>query len=108
MEPASPSVALLGVAGSFASLAGVVIESRKTIHKVWHSLKAAPQDVGSLFRKLRRLEAVTRLPTVHRGGSIEQESFQDSCEKGPPNRPARVTSFLANDRRPITASASRK
>ena len=49
MDPALASVAFIGVAGSIATLAGVVVESCKAIHKVWQSLKDAPRDVQRFF-----------------------------------------------------------
>lgn len=58
MEPGSASVAFLGLAGSIATLAGIVVESCKTVHKVWHCLKEAPQDVRRLFKRLKRLETL--------------------------------------------------
>lgn len=55
MEPVS---AFVGFAASIVTLSAVVANSCKTIHNVWHSLKDAPQDVGRLLRKMKRLEKV--------------------------------------------------
>lgn len=58
MDPASAAVAFVGFAASIASLSAVVVNSCKTIHNVWHSLKDAPQDVRRLLRKMKTLEKV--------------------------------------------------
>ena len=58
MDPALASVAFIGVAGSITTLAGVVVESCKAIHKVWQSLKDAPRDDEPVFKKSKRLESV--------------------------------------------------
>lgn len=58
MDPASAAVAFVGFAASIASLSAVVVNSCKTMHNVWHSLKDAPQDVRRLLRKMKTLEKV--------------------------------------------------
>lgn len=58
MDPASAAVAFVGFAASIASLSAVVVNSCKTIHNLWHSIKGAPQDVCRLLRKMKRLEKV--------------------------------------------------
>lgn len=58
MDPASAAVVFVGFAASIASLSAVVVNSCKTIHNVWHSLKDAPQDVRRLLKKMKTLEKV--------------------------------------------------
>lgn len=60
MEPVSATaIAVVGFAASIATLSAVVIDSCKTIHNVWHSLKDAPEDVHRLLRKMKTLGQVT-------------------------------------------------
>lgn len=59
MDPVSATaVAVVGFAASIATLSAVVIDSCKTIHNVWHSLKDAPEDVQRLLKKMRTLGQV--------------------------------------------------
>lgn len=58
MDPASAAVAFVGFTASIFTLSGLVANSCKTIHNVWHSLKDAPEDVSRLIRKMRILERV--------------------------------------------------
>lgn len=62
MEPVS---AFVGFAASIVTLSAVVADSCKKIHNVWHLLKDAPQDVGRLLRKMKRLEnVISEIETV--------------------------------------------
>ena len=58
MDPASAAVAFVGFAGSIAALAGVVVESCKTLNDLWHLLREAPQDTQRLFKRLKRLAII--------------------------------------------------
>ena len=84
MDPASASVAFIGVAGSIATPAGVVVESCKAIHKVWQSLKDAPRDVQRLFKKLKQLESVIletkRAGEAFNGNTIRLDFQQEWLE----------------------------
>lgn len=66
MEPVSATaVAVVGFAASIASLSAVVINSCKTIHNMWHSLKDAPEDVHRLLRKMQTLgQVIMEMGTV--------------------------------------------
>lgn len=58
MDPASAAVTIVGFAGSIAALAGVVVESCKTLNNLWHLLKEAPKDTQRLFKRLKRLATI--------------------------------------------------
>lgn len=59
MEPVSATaVAVVGFAASIATLSAVVVDSCKTIHNLWHSLKDAPEDIHRLLRKMKTIEQV--------------------------------------------------
>lgn len=59
MEPVSATaIAVVGFAASITTLSAVVVDSCKTIHNVWHSLKDVPADIHRLLGKMKILEQV--------------------------------------------------
>jgi hypothetical protein len=56
MDPASAAVAFVGFAASLATLAGVVIESAKTINELASKLKHAPDDLKQFLANLKQYE----------------------------------------------------
>lgn len=58
MDPASAAIAVVGFAASIATLSAVVVDSCKTIHNVWQSLKDAPEDIHRLLKRMEILEQV--------------------------------------------------
>lgn len=74
MDPVSATaVAVIGFAASIATLSAVVIDSCKTIHNVWSSLKDAPEDVQRLLRKMKTLGQV-----IMEMGTVALRSSNDS------------------------------
>lgn len=56
MEPASASIAFIGVAASLTTLAALVIDSSKTLYRVGIKLKKAPEDITRLLTQLKLFE----------------------------------------------------
>ena len=80
VDPASAAVAFVGLTGSVAALAGVVVESCKTLNNVWHSLKDAPRDTLRLFKKLKRFETIL-LELQHVGEDPADQAFRDRYQQ---------------------------
>ncbi len=58
MDPASASVAFIGVAASLTTLATLVIDSSKTLYNVPRKVKKAPKDIKDLVRQLKAFECL--------------------------------------------------
>ena len=56
MDPASATVAFVGFAASLATLAGLVIESAKTIKEFCSKFESAPDDLERILATLQQLE----------------------------------------------------
>jgi hypothetical protein len=56
MDPASAAVAFVGFAASLTTLAGLVIESAKTISELCNKLKHAPDDLKHFLANLKQYE----------------------------------------------------
>lgn len=56
MDPASASVACIGVAASLTTLAALVIDCSKTLYRVGSKLKKAPADITRLLTQLKLFE----------------------------------------------------
>lgn len=78
MDPVSATaIAVVGFAASIATLSAVVIDSCKTIHNVWHSLKDAPEDVHRLLRKMKTMGQV-----ILDMGKVAVQSSNDPSRPG--------------------------
>lgn len=72
MDPASAAIAVVGFAASIATLSAVVVDSCKTIHNVWHSLKDAPEEIHRLIKRMEILEQV-----ILEMGTVSVKSSKD-------------------------------
>ena len=61
MDPASATIAVVGFAASLATLAGLVIESTKTINGLCSKFKRAPDDIKRFLVTLQQFEALLKL-----------------------------------------------
>jgi hypothetical protein len=55
MDPASATVAFVGFAASLATVAAVVVDSSRTLHDVYKSVKNAPREIQRMDQKSKRL-----------------------------------------------------
>lgn len=60
MDPASAGVAFIGLAASLTTLAGVTINSARTLHDLINTLVNAPKDLVRLQKKVERLERLIK------------------------------------------------
>src|SRR5436305_7940827 len=61
MDPASATVAFVGFAASVATLAGLLIESAKTINELCSKFKRVPDDLKRFLASLQQLELLLAL-----------------------------------------------
>lgn len=88
MDPASASIAIVGLAASLTTLAALVIDSCKTIQNVRAQLRNAPKDIRRLSRGLKELEnlicglrdIVRAQPSGHTTSIIEV-AFENATEQ---------------------------
>lgn len=88
MDPASASIAVIGLAASLTTLAALVIDSCKTMYTVRAQLRNAPKDIQRLSRGLKEFEdlvcglrdIVRAQPSGH-AASILELAFENSTEQ---------------------------